>query len=208
MNTKEHILNHAQILFLQKGYTKTTMRCISQAADVNLGLLPYYFKNKEQMAILVYECLMHNKVQELEALAYIYSDPIETLYCYFLALSIKIHETSGFYPFYCELLCADIGPIKSLAISNVLVDEIQKKYRLKVSDEDRSTYLAMMKGAERALTLYCKPEQNIDTFKKCSELLVLQLTLMLGLSKEHVLGAINHVNASYQSKIPGLVHST
>lgn len=45
--TKEKILDGAQKLFLEHGYTKTTMRMIAQEADVNLGLIPYYFEKKK-----------------------------------------------------------------------------------------------------------------------------------------------------------------
>lgn len=46
-NTRARILESALTLFRERGYEQTTMRTISEAAEVSLGNLYYYFKSKE-----------------------------------------------------------------------------------------------------------------------------------------------------------------
>lgn len=49
------ILFHAKILYAEKGFAGTSMRDIAQAASVNLSLIYYYFKNKEDLFFSVLE---------------------------------------------------------------------------------------------------------------------------------------------------------
>jgi AcrR family transcriptional regulator len=44
---RERILDAAEVMFLQHGFVKASLREIAAAADVELGLLSYYFKSKE-----------------------------------------------------------------------------------------------------------------------------------------------------------------
>ena len=52
-STARAILDAAAQLFIQKGYRKVTTREIAAAADVNLGLIPYYYTSKENLAASV-----------------------------------------------------------------------------------------------------------------------------------------------------------
>ena len=47
-DTKNKILYAARDLFFEYGFYKTTARMISDKANTNLGLLNYYFKNKNE----------------------------------------------------------------------------------------------------------------------------------------------------------------
>ncbi len=51
--TKQKIINTAIKIFLEKGYNGTTMRDISNAAQINKGLLHYYFKSKNALFVEV-----------------------------------------------------------------------------------------------------------------------------------------------------------
>jgi AcrR family transcriptional regulator len=46
--------------FYEKGYYKSTVRDIANSAGVNSGLFNYYFKNKNNLAKLVYSNIYHN----------------------------------------------------------------------------------------------------------------------------------------------------
>jgi AcrR family transcriptional regulator len=61
--TREHILDTALGLFVEKGYDATTMRDIAAAADCSLGLTYRYFARKEDLVLSLYQRL----AQELEA---------------------------------------------------------------------------------------------------------------------------------------------
>jgi AcrR family transcriptional regulator len=60
--TREHILDTALDLFINKGYHSTTMRDIANAAECSIGLTYRYFARKEDLVIALYRRL----AQELE----------------------------------------------------------------------------------------------------------------------------------------------
>jgi AcrR family transcriptional regulator len=66
--TRERILEAAIALFGQKGYAQTTMREIAQAAGCSLGLAYRYFETKDAMVLALYERMVEELVQEVEAL--------------------------------------------------------------------------------------------------------------------------------------------
>lgn len=53
--TKRKIFNVSRQLFYKKGYDETTYDDISKLAKVNRALIPYYFKNKKNLALLVFQ---------------------------------------------------------------------------------------------------------------------------------------------------------
>src|SRR5215211_6045103 len=55
--TREHILDTALGLFVEKGYDATTMRDIAAAADCSLGLTYRYFARKEDLVLSLYRRL-------------------------------------------------------------------------------------------------------------------------------------------------------
>lgn len=59
--TENKIMNAAATLFTQKGYTATRMRDIATEADVNLALINYYYKSKENLFSIV----MREKIKQL-----------------------------------------------------------------------------------------------------------------------------------------------
>jgi AcrR family transcriptional regulator len=53
--TKDRILNEAEILFAQKGYNGVTVREITDAANCNLSAVNYYFGNKWNLYLSVFQ---------------------------------------------------------------------------------------------------------------------------------------------------------
>ena len=49
MDTKEEILNAAEVLFARMGYHASSMRAITESAGVNLALVNYHFGSKEAL---------------------------------------------------------------------------------------------------------------------------------------------------------------
>jgi AcrR family transcriptional regulator len=66
--TRETILNAALPLFIERGYTATTLRDIAAAAGCSLGLTYRYFDSKEQLVLTLYERLAMELEQEVDAL--------------------------------------------------------------------------------------------------------------------------------------------
>lgn len=55
---REQILDAAEILFAENGFSGTTTRMLAAKAEVNLGMLTYYFGTKEQ----IFEALVERRV--------------------------------------------------------------------------------------------------------------------------------------------------
>ncbi len=56
----ENILRNAYKLFKEKGYKKTTTREISEASDINKGLLHYYYNKKEDIIFEMYSAFLNS----------------------------------------------------------------------------------------------------------------------------------------------------
>ena len=54
-NTKQRILEVANVLFAKHGFGNTSVRDIASAADVNLSAVNYHFKNKERLYWKVFD---------------------------------------------------------------------------------------------------------------------------------------------------------
>ena len=54
-NAEEDILNAAREIFLEKGFKETTMRDIANKANINMAMLHYYFRSKENLFQLVFD---------------------------------------------------------------------------------------------------------------------------------------------------------
>lgn len=53
--TEQRIKDAARQVFMQKGYHGTKIRDIAEAAGINLALVNYYFRSKEQLFELIYQ---------------------------------------------------------------------------------------------------------------------------------------------------------
>lgn len=58
--TKRKIFKVSRQLFYQQGFDETTYDDISRLAKVNRALIPYYFKNKKNLALLVFQRFMED----------------------------------------------------------------------------------------------------------------------------------------------------
>lgn len=59
-HTKNKIFEVSRHLFYTQGYEETTYDDISKAANINRALIPYHFKNKKNLALLVYKRLIND----------------------------------------------------------------------------------------------------------------------------------------------------
>lgn len=56
--TKQTIYKAARTQFFEKGYNKTTLASISKASNSNTAMISYHFKNKESLALEIYDEFM------------------------------------------------------------------------------------------------------------------------------------------------------
>lgn len=79
LDKKEIITRSAIDLFATKGFSVTAMRDIAKAADVNVALLYYYFKNKEEILYYIIERSSMDLLRILREIQSQESDPFECL---------------------------------------------------------------------------------------------------------------------------------
>jgi AcrR family transcriptional regulator len=86
--TKKNILEAAQFVFTEYGYTQASMRTIARAAGTSVGGLYLYFRNKEEL----YLTLMQDRMKMLNDLTeealYKVDDPAEAIAA-FISISIE-----------------------------------------------------------------------------------------------------------------------
>lgn len=122
--TKNRILFVARDLFYEYGFHKTTARMISEKANTNLGLLNYYFKNKNEMGLIIYSSI-RDRFDELIAEYFPDMDEL-TLFLFSSTLELYLcitnekygnffHEFIGGEP-KTDVLSRNISPMYSAAI--------------------------------------------------------------------------------------------
>lgn len=66
LSTKEKLLKAATELFLKKGVDRVGVREIAAKANINLSLMNYYFKSKENLLEHIFESLIQHKSAKLQ----------------------------------------------------------------------------------------------------------------------------------------------
>lgn len=78
--TKKEIMEHASLLFSQKGYNQTSVGDISKSSGYSKGHIYYHFTNKEQLFVLLAQETMQNWYEKWIAKESTYSTATEKLY--------------------------------------------------------------------------------------------------------------------------------
>lgn len=186
METKDVILNTARELFLSNGFKKTSTRKIANAAAVNLGLIPYYFKKKENLVRMVYQEIMRDIIGLEELKKYQIKNSIQQLFIYYALVQHNMLNKKGLFPLYVELIYEDIIAVDPLPFTFKLARQIITEYSLDVNDADLELYVQMMKGAERKLIVQKIQKKVSLSYIDINKFLVLNLLLMLGINKEFI----------------------
>ncbi len=59
-SAREALLNAAQRLFAERGYSQVSTRELAEAAGVNLGAIQYYFGSKQSLFIAAVHCMLND----------------------------------------------------------------------------------------------------------------------------------------------------
>ncbi|WP_242784707.1 TetR family transcriptional regulator C-terminal domain-containing protein [Bacillus cereus] len=78
--TKKDIMEHASLLFSQKGYNQTSVGDISKASGYSKGHIYYHFKNKEELFVLLAQETMQIWHEKWKVKESTYSTATEKLY--------------------------------------------------------------------------------------------------------------------------------
>ncbi|RQO30123.1 hypothetical protein DBR32_11085 [Taibaiella sp. KBW10] len=63
-----HIMEIALELFSEQGFTRTSVRNIADAAEVNLAMISYYFGSKQELLEAIFEKHLSEKTSEIDAI--------------------------------------------------------------------------------------------------------------------------------------------
>jgi AcrR family transcriptional regulator len=159
--TKESIIKVAKKMFYDMGYTKSTVQKIADNVNIPLGLIPYYFKTKDNIVLeinskfflVVYEFV--NSRLNIKRNSYLKLYIVTSIY-YELILS-DTHNKKFFY----EVL-RNKSNFRSLSFSvERIYKMIAKEFELDYGQIDIDCVMISEFGARRELLLnYC--EGNLD----------------------------------------------
>ena len=79
-NIESTILSVAQDLFIEQGYEKTDIRQIASKANIAVGTLYNYYKNKQELFFAVFKHNIANTIVSLKQVVKKYDDPEQCVY--------------------------------------------------------------------------------------------------------------------------------
>ena len=199
-NTREKILDGAQKLFLQHGYTKTTLRMIAKEVDVNLGLLPYYFDKKENIGKEIYSRYMSEFLQRINYKEFEVKNSIEHMMLTYLLLQYYMNLEPGLLKMYEELVREDVLKYSMEGYSFHSLALIEKEYGLSLGSQDLAIAINIIKGVERALILGRNDEKLEMNYFDINVNIVKCALLYLGVSRKEIDNNITIVKGKLQKK--------
>lgn len=101
-NRRDRILHAALKLFHTKGYFKTSVHDIREQAEVSIGLVYRYFKNKEEIALTVYTEITNDMLVNIDKIIAEHSsahDRCKAVIAYYFELTEQYPELVDFVIF-------------------------------------------------------------------------------------------------------------
>lgn len=95
---KEQIIKAAEQLFAEKGFDGTSVRDVSQAANVNLAMISYYFGSKEKMLQSMIEQRLTHTLGVLESIG---KEPIDSWEKIQKLMDFLVDKIIGNHRFHC-----------------------------------------------------------------------------------------------------------
>lgn len=196
--TADKIIEAAKQLFRENKYESVTTREIASKADVNLGLIPYYFTSKENLARIVFK----NVKNELYQAALDQTDiselgSAEVLYVISVRAWYLLEADPAFRPyieFYYPFLSSGHGDTEPSGIFTELSWKVIKEYGLEVTPSENELYLTALTGAEQLMTIKVKKGLLNVTYNKILNLVLSNYFYNLGLSDQTIANIIMKSN--------------
>ncbi|QSX08370.1 TetR/AcrR family transcriptional regulator [Alkalibacter rhizosphaerae] len=172
--TKENIIRVAKEMFYEMGYTKSTVQKIADNASIPLGLIPYYFKTKDNIVLEInskFYLLIHEFVNNrLNVKKNSYLKLYIVTAIYYEIILTDTHNRKFFY----EVL-RNKSNFRSLSFSvERIYKMIAKEFELEFDQTDIDCLMISEFGARRELLLnYCEGHLDVDLdylLKKLSSL--------------------------------------
>jgi DNA-binding transcriptional regulator YbjK len=164
LKTKNKIIQASKSLFYFNGYKKTTVQGIADLADVNLGLISYYFKSKDNIAKSIFIGFLKEIEQEVKALDCSKDKDLMSVYMAKERIFFEIIlKNDNYQRFYKEI-------INSNMIFNLLEDYVERNYTVinnhikKINNDDliKSFSALEIGGRYNILRKYFRNSINLD----------------------------------------------
>ncbi len=189
-STAKQILKCAYELFLEKGYKNVTTREIASHADVNLGLITYYFSSKEQLGSIVLDFIN----EKLYAKAFETRLPDDTgtaeRLCVYTMLLWQ-YTDEKIYRFSFELADSNVSNMRMSQPFKELARLVIQDYQLPVSLLENEIYLTVFKSSELALIRKMMNHSLNITLDKIADVLLSNYFFNIGLPDKTILAVLN-----------------
>lgn len=184
------IFSAARRLFLEKGLTATTTREIASAAGVTLGLIPYYFKTKDNLAGKIAYDLMERFYSQIDDIGMDSLSSAVKLYVDTLLIYDYQFSVPSYGDFFFELSATTEIMENPSQTARDLTWKIIEEYHLFVTEEENEIYLTALMGAEKQLIKkYLHKELNF-TCTQLTDILLSGYFFNIGLSDETIASVI------------------
>lgn len=183
--TKQKIFKVSRQLFYQQGYDETTYDDISKLATINRALIPYYFKNKKNLALLIYQRLIEDyfvicdKALENADISDI-GRAAFYMFGYYRLLSSNRHLTRFLIQFN-----SDVDYNEQMVISKKRIFDMLSIKNPEISQSDYEVLSQMDYGIEKELVriAFYKEDSDLDHLSAMEFRLILSF---LGYSREQI----------------------
>lgn len=149
ISTQNKILDCCRALFYKKGIAGTSYEEICTAAEVNRGLIPYYFKSKNNIATTIYQQFIESMEEQVNTLC----GEDENLR--FVTLNALLYDLmkrdKRFCLFYNEIESNAFWGEYTLQLQDTVLSRLADYNGLSFPPEDFRTIVCMGEGVEREL---------------------------------------------------------
>lgn len=183
---RKNILKTSFDLFKNKGYNNTTTREIAQASGIRKGLLHYYYNQKEDIIIEIYDNILTslNNLVNRE-----YSDKINGC-TYYAVLNILYFRTMSSRPYLTDLLSE---MMLSHNLTQIKIEKsvkscfsIIQKYKIEVTEYQFFLATIVASGAEAELLSNIRQKKIKMTYDKLATTVNKILFTMLKISDKDI----------------------
>jgi AcrR family transcriptional regulator len=183
---RKNILKNSFDLFKSKGYNNTTTREIAQASGIRKGLLHYYYNQKEDIIIEIYDNILTslNNLVDRE-----HSDKINGC-TYYAVLNILYFRTMSSRPYLTDLLSE---MMLSHNLTQIKIEKsvkscfrIIQKYKLDITEYQLFLATIVAAGAEAELLSNIRHKKVKMTYDKLATTINKILFTMLKISENDI----------------------
>ncbi|SEQ38918.1 forespore capture DNA-binding protein RefZ [Piscibacillus halophilus] len=120
LSTKQRIMDAAAQLFYYNGFNGTSIRAITEKADVNVSLISYHFKNKQGLLEFMTVDYFEKYLELLDEITQ-NEEPLSNLDDFFQAIEQIIHYKYDHFQFSCFIQ-------RELSLDNMFIRELFSTY--------------------------------------------------------------------------------